>query len=149
MLRLLKVHVSSVVSLMLCVGLSASATESPETLNILGPTANGIMPPGVGLIDDTGVSSLPLLHQSPDLGSMGWDHNSLSLIVKHEFQGIGAITESGQRTGEILGSTVLTTVTATCIFFEIIGPILTKYALNKAGEINVYKLCKYLYVQYF
>jgi hypothetical protein len=27
------------------------------------------------------------------------------------------------------------TVTATCIFFEVIGPILTRIALKKAGEI--------------
>jgi hypothetical protein len=27
------------------------------------------------------------------------------------------------------------TVTATCIIFEIIGPIMAKYALKKAGEI--------------
>ena len=34
-----------------------------------------------------------------------------------------------------IGTVVLTTITATCIFFEIIGPILTKFALTKAGEI--------------
>ena len=34
-----------------------------------------------------------------------------------------------------IGVTVLTTITATCIFFEIIGPIMTKIALTKAGEI--------------
>ncbi len=63
----------------------------------------------------------------------------LSLIVKHEFQGLGKVVEITENitltTGDILGTTVLTTVTATCIFFEIIGPILTKYALKKAGEI--------------
>jgi hypothetical protein len=31
---------------------------------------------------------------------------------------------------------VITTITATCIVFEIIGPILAKYALGKAGELN-------------
>jgi hypothetical protein len=35
-----------------------------------------------------------------------------------------------------IGANVLTTITATCIFFEIIGPILTKVALKKAGEIE-------------
>jgi NhaP-type Na+/H+ or K+/H+ antiporter len=34
-----------------------------------------------------------------------------------------------------MGAAILTTVTATCIVFEIIGPILTKIALQKAGEI--------------
>jgi len=64
----------------------------------------------------------------------------LSLIVKNEFAGIGkVISEQGAlivTTGDKLGATVITTVTASCIFFEIIGPVLTKYALKKAGEIK-------------
>jgi len=52
----------------------------------------------------------------------------LSLIVKHEFAAFGAY-------GTQLGNMVITTVTATCIFFEFIGPILTKIGLQKAGEI--------------
>jgi Kef-type K+ transport system membrane component KefB len=60
----------------------------------------------------------------------------LSLIVKHEFSELGAVNAEGIHTGKLLGSTVITTVTATCIFFEIIGPILTKFALGKAGELN-------------
>jgi Kef-type K+ transport system membrane component KefB len=52
----------------------------------------------------------------------------LALIVKYEFSPLG--TE-----GARIGSAVITTVTATCIFFEIIGPILTKIALKKSGEI--------------
>lgn len=53
----------------------------------------------------------------------------LALIVKSEFTEFGAH-------GEFIGATVITTVTATSIFFEIIGPILTKIALTKAGEIK-------------
>jgi Kef-type K+ transport system membrane component KefB len=64
----------------------------------------------------------------------------LSLIVKHDFKGIGAVIDnvSGMpvTSGDNFGSVVLTTVTATCIIFEIIGPILTKIALEKAGEIG-------------
>jgi len=64
----------------------------------------------------------------------------LSLIVKHEFSGLGKIVEvvNGQNitSGDKIGTMVLTTVTATCLFFEIIGPILTKIALKKAGEIK-------------
>ena len=64
----------------------------------------------------------------------------LSLIVKHEFKGLGKVIEvvNGENitSGDKLGTMVLTTVTATCIFFEIIGPILTKIALKKAGEIE-------------
>ena len=54
----------------------------------------------------------------------------LSLVVKNDFAGLGAH-------GQAIGAGVITTITATCIFFEIIGPILTKIALTKAGEIPV------------
>lgn len=60
----------------------------------------------------------------------------LSLIVLHEFGDLGIVTESGQTMGAWIGSVVITTITATCIFFEIIGPILTRIALTKAGEIG-------------
>ncbi len=64
----------------------------------------------------------------------------LSLIVKHEFKGLGKVVEIvdgvNVTTGDKLGAMVLTTVAATCIFFEIVGPILTKIALKKAGEIE-------------
>ncbi|MBN2442639.1 MAG: cation:proton antiporter [Spirochaetales bacterium] len=53
----------------------------------------------------------------------------LSLIIKHEFSKINAW-------GESIGSIVITSITATCILFEILGPILTKIALKKAGEIK-------------
>ncbi len=53
----------------------------------------------------------------------------LALIVKHEFSGLG---DWGAR----IGSTVITTVTGTSIVFELIGPILTKIGLQKAGEIE-------------
>lgn len=53
----------------------------------------------------------------------------LALIVKNEFSAFGPH-------GSYIGTTVITTVTATCIFFEIIGPILTKIGLEKAGEIK-------------
>jgi len=67
----------------------------------------------------------------------------LSLIVKHEFDKIAAsmnaeLAGSGDHIAAI-GANVLTTITATCIFFEVIGPILTKIALTKAGEIPTEK----------
>lgn len=37
--------------------------------------------------------------------------------------------------GAAIGTAVLTTVTATCIVFEIIGPLMARIALRKAGEI--------------
>jgi len=61
----------------------------------------------------------------------------LSLIVMDEFTQLSAqynLPHAG-----IIGVDVLTTITATCIFFEIIGPILTKFALTKAGEISIQK----------
>ncbi len=57
----------------------------------------------------------------------------LSLIVKHEFTLLDAKYNLPHALK--IGSSVLATITATCIFFEIIGPILTKIALKKAGEI--------------
>ncbi len=56
----------------------------------------------------------------------------LALIVKNEFGEFGSH-------GAAIGATVITTVTATCIFFELIGPILTKIGLEKAGVIKVEK----------
>jgi len=57
----------------------------------------------------------------------------LSLIVKHEFTELAAKYNSPH--AATIAASVLATVTATCIFFEIIGPILTGIALKKAGEI--------------
>lgn len=54
----------------------------------------------------------------------------LSLIVKNEFSELGPH-------GVEIGNSIITTVTATSIFFEIIGPILTKIGLSKAGEIKI------------
>lgn len=53
----------------------------------------------------------------------------LALIIKHEFANLGVA-------GGAIGAQIITTVTATCIFFEIIGPICTRIALEKAGETN-------------
>ena len=60
----------------------------------------------------------------------------LSLLVKEDFHGMGKTISEGFTSGDYIGATVITTVTATSIIFEIIGPILTKYALTKAGEIK-------------
>jgi Kef-type K+ transport system membrane component KefB len=52
----------------------------------------------------------------------------LSLIVKQDFTPLSAH-------GASIGTMVITTITATSIIFEIVGPILTKVGLQKAGEI--------------
>lgn len=57
----------------------------------------------------------------------------LSLIVKHEFSLLDAKYNLPHALE--IGTSVLATITASCIFFEIIGPILTKVALKRAGEI--------------
>jgi len=62
----------------------------------------------------------------------------LSLIVKHEFAQLDAKYDLPH--AATIGAVVLTTITATCVFFEIIGPILTKIALTKAGEIPQKKI---------
>ena len=58
--------------------------------------------------------------------------------IIHPVAGMGKVIDvsTGMTTGDQLGSIILTTVTATCIIFEIIGPILTKVALKKAKEID-------------
>jgi Kef-type K+ transport system membrane component KefB len=53
----------------------------------------------------------------------------LALIVKQEFSSLGP-------RGAYIGATVITSITATSILFELIGPILTKIGLEKAGEIG-------------
>ncbi len=56
----------------------------------------------------------------------------LALIVKSEFRDYGA-------EGVRIGGIVLTTITASCIIFELIGPVLVKIALRKSGEIPLKK----------
>lgn len=61
----------------------------------------------------------------------------LALIVKHEFGQFHlrhGLEEPIARAVS-LGEMTITTVTATSVFFGIIGPIFTKIALSKAGEI--------------
>ena len=57
----------------------------------------------------------------------------LSLIAKDEFIHLDSVYTVPHAT--TIASTLLITITATCLFFEIIGPVLTKLALKKAGEI--------------
>lgn len=52
----------------------------------------------------------------------------LALIVKHGFSALSV-------KGAEIGSSVITSIMATCIFFEITGPALTNFALKKVGEI--------------
>lgn len=52
----------------------------------------------------------------------------LALYVQRTFSGYGEM-------GAWIGTTIITTVTATSVIFEIIGPILTRFALRRAGEI--------------
>lgn len=53
----------------------------------------------------------------------------LSIVVAQQFSDLGTH-------GAEIGSAVITTIAATCIIFEIIGPLMAKYALTKAGEIR-------------
>ena len=52
----------------------------------------------------------------------------LALIINHQF------SELGIAHAKNIGAAVLMTVTATSVFFEIIGPIFTRIALVKSGE---------------
>jgi Kef-type K+ transport system membrane component KefB len=62
----------------------------------------------------------------------------LALVVRREFAGLGRVIspETGITTGDRLGFMTITIITATSVIFEIIGPILAKIALSRAGEIN-------------
>ena len=53
----------------------------------------------------------------------------LSLLVAQEF------AEIGSDQAQAIAASVVTTITATCIFFEIVGPITARIALKNAGEI--------------
>ncbi|MBN1354267.1 MAG: hypothetical protein JW994_06335, partial [Candidatus Omnitrophica bacterium] len=53
----------------------------------------------------------------------------LALLVGREF---GSLNEVGKN----LSTLVINTIAATTIFFEIIGPLATKIAISKAGEIG-------------
>ncbi|MBA7629548.1 hypothetical protein ES703_37047 [subsurface metagenome] len=53
----------------------------------------------------------------------------LSLLIIREFSIYG-------EAGKELGTIIVTTIAATTIFFEIIGPIATKFAITKAGEVK-------------
>jgi len=63
----------------------------------------------------------------------------VALVASHDLAGVGVevarVNGDTVTSGDIVGSIVLTTTTASCVFFEIIGPVLVKFALNRAGEI--------------
>ena len=58
----------------------------------------------------------------------------LALIVQKEMAQIALLYDLPSAAE--IGATVLTTITATTVIFEIIGPILTRHVLLKAGEIR-------------
>ncbi len=61
----------------------------------------------------------------------------LTLILKQQLQGVGPVIDENSLTmGDYIGQTIFTTITATSVVFEIIGPISAKYGLKKAGEIT-------------
>lgn len=54
----------------------------------------------------------------------------LSLIIAQDF------AEIGTPLADRIASMVITTIAATCVIFEIVGPLLAKRALKKAGELG-------------
>ncbi len=71
----------------------------------------------------------------------------LSMVIQEDFRALATRTDVIDAMARLpeadkalydpltIGAALITTITATCIFFEIIGPILTKVALKRAGEI--------------
>lgn len=55
----------------------------------------------------------------------------LALITLQELSPLGSEAEA-------LARTVIVTITATSVFFELIGPLLTKFSLTRAGETHPY-----------
>ncbi len=60
----------------------------------------------------------------------------LSLVIKQELAGMGPEIAEGVTTGDRLGRMILTTITASSVFFELVGPILAKQGLKQAGEVD-------------
>ena len=58
----------------------------------------------------------------------------LALILEHDFSQLAA--ELGSDRPTFIGGSVLNTVTATSICFGIFAPILTRFAIHRAGEAN-------------
>lgn len=82
----------------------------------LGCTIGGLPPKirdnlGMGILSQAGVAI------------------GLALICDREFSAMG-------EAGRAVSTAVLTTITATCIIFELVGPVTTRIALTRAGEIN-------------
>lgn len=57
----------------------------------------------------------------------------LSLLVSREFAAINSPK------AHLIAASVVTTITATCILFEILGPITARIALKNSGEIGLDK----------
>ncbi len=61
----------------------------------------------------------------------------LALVLKQKLHGVGPMVEGEAYTvGDYIGRTVFTTITATSVFFELVGPVAAKFGLKKAGEMN-------------
>ena len=56
----------------------------------------------------------------------------LSLIVKQQLSALGSIHALD------IGTAVITTITATSVIFELVGPVTAKFALSRAGEIPAF-----------
>jgi hypothetical protein len=89
---------------------------------------------GLGILSQAGVAiglSLIIKH---DVAEMVKDPKIAAAVTKYHALHEG--TANMLYSPVMMGAALLTTVTATCIVFEIVGPILTKIALTKAGEIS-------------
>lgn len=89
---------------------------------------------GLGILSQAGVAIGLSLIITKDFAELVKDPKVAAAVARHLelHQGTPRMLYSPT----IMGAALLTTVTATCIVFEIIGPILTKIALQKAGEIR-------------
>ncbi|MCK4463595.1 MAG: cation:proton antiporter, partial [Candidatus Omnitrophica bacterium] len=61
--------------------------------------------------------------------NMGW------ALVPQAGVALGAALIAKDAFPSVIGTTIFSTIVATTIIYELIGPLLTKFALIKAGEI--------------
>jgi len=61
----------------------------------------------------------------------------LALVLKQQLSGLGPAINNGAETlGGEIGQTTFTTIRVTTFFFELLGPMLTKFVLEKAWKIK-------------
>jgi Kef-type K+ transport system membrane component KefB len=89
---------------------------------------------GLGILSQAGVAIGLSLIISSDFGQLAGDPATAAAVSRYAIQHPDASRYLFDPA--VIGAAIITVITATSIIFEIVGPILTKVALTKAGEIG-------------